>query len=427
MRDVTRSLEPLHFAGFRCLGADCEDTCCDGWAVPIDKPTYEKYQLCPDPQWHASFQKLIAINTANATDHDYARIQLSTTTCPFLSEGLCSIHKNLGEEYLSVTCASFPRVGNVVDQVLEKSLDLGCPEAARRALLGREPMAFEESAFHGQYFSPARISAIDTGSGLRPEKPYPHFRAAREFVVWLLQNRAHPLWKRVLILGFFCDKLEEAGAGAAGPPIPELVQEYQEAVSSGLFEHTLNQSPSQPAVRLETVLELIVARITSDFTNRRFLGCYKEFMDGIQWSPDSNMDDICVRYGEAHSRYCAPFLIRHEYMLEHYLVNYVYRCLFPFGPQESTCKIRDSNIERSIHNQFTLLAVYFSIIQTLLGGMAGLHKEAFGASQVIQLIYTFTRTFEHSLTFPQRVIQMLDEKGLNNPEGVAMLITPTRG
>ena len=59
--------------------------------------------------------------------------------------------------------------------------------------------------------------------------------------------------------------------------------------------------------------------------------------------------------------------------------------------------------------------------------MAGLHKEAFGASQVIQLIYTFTRTFEHSLTFPQRVIQMLDEKGLNNPEGVAMLITPTRG
>jgi len=38
------------------------------------------------------------------------------------------------------------------------------------------------------------------------------------------------------------------------------------------------------------------------------------------------------------------------------------------------------------------------------------------------VIYTFTRTFEHSLTFPQRVIQALDDKGLNNPEGVAVLI-----
>ena len=183
MRNVIRSLEPQHFAGFRCLGADCEDTCCDGWAITIDKPTYEKYRQCPDPEWHASFARLIAINTAGATDHDYARIQLSTTTCPFLSEGLCSIHKKFGEEYLSVTCASFPRVWNVVDDVLEKSLDLGCPEAARRALLDPERMAFEEGAINGQDFSTARISAIDTSSRLRPEKPYRHFSVVRAFVV----------------------------------------------------------------------------------------------------------------------------------------------------------------------------------------------------------------------------------------------------
>ena len=179
---------------------------------------------------------------------------------------------------------------------------------------------------------------------------------------------------------------------------------------------------AHPIVQLETVLELIVARITSDFTNRRFLGCYKEFMDGIQWGPNAAMDEICSRYRAAHAQYYAPFMSLHEYMLEHYLVNYVYRGLFPFGPQESTYKLRDQNIERSIHNEFMLMAVYFAIIQTLLAGMAGFHKEAFGSPHVIQVIYTFTRTFEHSLTFPQRVIQALDDKGLNNPEGVAVLI-----
>ena len=179
MRAATRSLEPRHFAAFRCIGAECEDTCCDGWAVTVDKPTFEKYEHCSDPQWRASFQELVAINTANPTDHDYARIRLTTTTCPFLADGLCSIHKNLGEQYLSVTCASFPRVWNVVDGVLEKSLDLGCPEAARRVLLDPQPLAFVPGAVKSQDFSSARISAVDSTAGDRPGKPFRHFAAVQ--------------------------------------------------------------------------------------------------------------------------------------------------------------------------------------------------------------------------------------------------------
>lgn len=421
MREVTRSLEPRHFAGFHCLGADCEDTCCDGWAVTVDQPTYEKYEQCSDPAWRASLLNLITI-TEKPTPHDYARIQLSTSTCPFLSEGLCSIHKSLGEHYLSVTCASYPRVWNAVDDVFEQSLDLGCPEAARQALLDPAPMAFVETGLAHPDFSTARISAIDTSSGLRPDKPFGQFLVVRGFVLWLLQNRAFPLWKRLLLLGFFCDKVQELTAGGATAQIPDVVQSYQDAISGGLFEDLLKQLHARPVVRLETVLELIVARITSDFTNRRFLACYKEFMDGIRWGSDSTMEEICSRYQEAYSRYCTPFLSAHEHMLEHYLVNSVCRSLFPFGPQESTYKLRDQNIERSIHNTFMLLVAQFSIIETLLGGIAGFHKEAFGASHVIQVIYTFTRTFEHSLTFPERVIQMLDQKGLNNPEGAAVLV-----
>lgn len=422
MRAVTRSLEPRHFAAFRCIGADCEDTCCDGWAVTIDKPTFEKYQQCPDPQWRASFQNLVAINSASPTDYDYARIQLRSTTCPFLSDGLCSIHKNLGEEYLSVTCASFPRVWNIVDDVLEKSLDLGCPEAARRVLLDTESMTFEQGTSDGQDFSTARVSIVDSAAGERPGKPFRHFTVVRDFVLWLLQNRTFPLWKRLLLLGFFCDKLQEIAAGSDTGPIPDLVDAYRSAISGGLFEDTLQQLPANPVVRLESVLELIVARITSDFTNRRFLACYKQFMDGIGWGPNSTMEEIASRYQAAHAQQYAPFLSRHEYMLEHYLVNYVCRTLFPFGPQESTYRLRDQNIERSIHSEFVLMAVYFAIIETLLCGIAGFHKDAFGPAHVVEVIYTFTRTFEHSLAFPDRVIGALDEKGLNHIEGIAVLV-----
>jgi lysine-N-methylase len=422
MPDWVRTIEPQHFQEFRCLGADCEDTCCDGWAVAVDRPTFEKYQQHPDPRWRASFQNLVTINPAGVSDHDYARIQLSTTTCPFYSEGLCAIHKELGEEYLSVTCASFPRVWNVVDQVLERSLDLGCPEAARKALLDPARMTYDEARPGGDGVRTGRLSAIDVAGGARPGKPDRYFQLVRRFIIELLQNRALPLWKRLLIVGYFCDKVQELSVAGAEPRIAEMIQAYEEAVSSSLFEQTLDQLPAKLTIRIETVVELILARITSDFTNRRFLGCYQEFMQGLRWGPDSSMDDVCGSYQEAHSQYAGPFWSRHEHMLEHYLVNYVYRSLFPFGPQESAVGLHDPNSERSIHAEFTLLAVYFSIIETLLTGISGLHKEAFGAAQVIQVIYTFTRTFEHSVTFPQRVIQMLVEKGLDHPEGIAILV-----
>ena len=422
MQTPTRLLEPRHLSAFQCLGGDCEDTCCDGWAITVDKPAYERYQQCPDPAWRASFDKLVTIQATGATDHNYARIALSSSTCPFLAEGWCSIHKQLGESYLPVTCARFPRVWNVVDGVLEKSLDLGCPEAARVALLDPESMTFQQADWDPREFSTLRVSAIDSSRGAGLEKPYRHFAVVRAFVVKLLQNRAHPLWKRLAILGLFCDKLQEMAAGGDEQGVPQMIQAYEEAVSAGLFDETLSQLPARTALQLETVVELIVARITSDFTNRQFLASYKEFMDGLGWGADSSMEQIDSRYREAYAQYCAPFLNRHEHILEHYLVNYVWRGLFPFGPQENTYALRDPNRQRSIHAEFQLMAVYFSMIQALLTGLAGFHKEFFGAQHVIQVIYTVTRTFEHSVAFPQRVMQTLGEKGLDNPAGVAVLL-----
>jgi lysine-N-methylase len=68
------------------------------------------------------------------------------------------------------------------------------------------------------------------------------------------------------------------------------------------------------------------------------------------------------------------------------------------------------------------MAVYYGLIETLLVGLAGFYKEAFGAEHVIRVIYTTTRTFEHSLTFPERILKTLEEKGLNSVRGAAVLI-----
>ncbi len=30
--------------GFICIGAECEDTCCKGWKIGIDKDSYRAYR-----------------------------------------------------------------------------------------------------------------------------------------------------------------------------------------------------------------------------------------------------------------------------------------------------------------------------------------------------------------------------------------------
>src|SRR5208337_538217 len=101
-----KRLQPRSYHAFRCIGADCEDTCCIGWIVNVDKSTYEAYQRSDDPELGPRLHDLVTINTSPSnpipSDDNYARINLSGPACPFLCEGWCAIQKKLGEEYLSV-------------------------------------------------------------------------------------------------------------------------------------------------------------------------------------------------------------------------------------------------------------------------------------------------------------------------------------
>src|ERR1044071_8873351 len=87
---MLRSLRPQYAKAFRCIGPECEDTCCQGWDVVIDQDAYEGLQSIPSFKPKID-EHLVVIANANASE--YARIQLtSSCTCPFLSaERLCSI------------------------------------------------------------------------------------------------------------------------------------------------------------------------------------------------------------------------------------------------------------------------------------------------------------------------------------------------
>lgn len=122
-----RHYYPAYYKEFRCIAADCPDSCCQGWDVVIDSETEAFYHSV-----QGNFGE--KLRSAIYTDSDGDRVfhLEEEKKCPFWgSDRLCDIYKELGEEHLSATCARFPRLSMDYSAFTEHSLALACPEAAR--------------------------------------------------------------------------------------------------------------------------------------------------------------------------------------------------------------------------------------------------------------------------------------------------------
>ncbi|NGU53783.1 lysine-N-methylase, partial [Clostridium perfringens] len=111
---------------FKCTANKCKFTCCEGWDINIDKDTYEKWKK--DEKDSKYLLKGVKIKDCNGKKGYFINKE-TFEKCPFLDcEGLCNIVKSHGEEYLSKTCHSFPRIKNDFEIKSEFSLSCACPE-----------------------------------------------------------------------------------------------------------------------------------------------------------------------------------------------------------------------------------------------------------------------------------------------------------
>lgn len=126
---------PDYYKEFQCIADKCEDTCCAGWQIVIDKKSLNKYRkvrgkfakrLRSSIHWHKGIFK-----------------QSEDKRCAFLNEqNLCDMYTALGEKSLCKTCKRYPRHVEEFENVREITLSVSCPEVARILLNKKEPVSF---------------------------------------------------------------------------------------------------------------------------------------------------------------------------------------------------------------------------------------------------------------------------------------------
>lgn len=137
-------LAPNYYKKFRCLGTECPDTCCQGWRIALDKKTHDKYTNSKVKTIRQKSEKYIKkINNPSEVFFSYISMD-ENNFCPFLNkQNLCGLQTKYGEDILSGTCDTFPRIkANYPNDVKLCSLDLSCPEAVKLCLTERDSMHF---------------------------------------------------------------------------------------------------------------------------------------------------------------------------------------------------------------------------------------------------------------------------------------------
>jgi len=397
-------LRPQYAKAFRCIGSDCEDTCCHGLDVVIDRAGYDRLRSLSDLQQQV--QQHFAILPV-ASEKQYARIQLMDTyTCPFLSgERLCSIQQKHGDYFLADICATYPRLSQRIDGLRETSLLLSCPEAARLVLLNPNLLP-DDAANPARYqrflqMEPAR------GNG----RPHQFLWDIREFSLLLIRDRNYALWQRLFILGRFCKRLNDVTQAGQLELIPRLLAEYARMIHDGVLRAPMDGIRAQPTRQLSLVLEIINRQLgMTDASHTRFRECVQSFLKGIHFDQSAAVETFVPYYQEGYFRFYVPFMREHPFIFENYLANYIFRTRFPYG-MDSEGNTRDPLTE------YLAMVVLFAVIKGLLIGIAGHLGDTFGKDHVVKLVQTFAKAVEQCPKF-----EVSEYMALVNAEGMAILV-----
>ncbi|ACA85058.1 flagellin lysine-N-methylase [Shewanella woodyi] len=382
---------PKYVSDFSCIGPDCEDSCCIGWNIYIDKQSYKKTMA------HRELKPLAktAMKKIKKSDEQWAIIRSDAQgACPFLdSNRLCKIHALAGEQTLSETCKTYPRTSLVREGDKYRSLSLSCPEAARLILFSPDAFIFERK---------------ESGANIMSESSPLWVAKTYDNSIDLLLNEKLNWQEALLAIGFLvntADKVwaNEVGAEQIDVRLEQLIQmaekgmlqeqyqtlayadEHQVQAFASIHGMFIDEHPRRDGVRFKTVNDAISTLLNDDRT--------------------VDVDKI----NHAWNTIASPALEEHGDIFKRYILYYIYHEYFPITLGEAP------------QSAFRLLVLDCFMLRCYLAVIA--HKNnGLSESDVILCFQVYHVVRQHKSTFVKGATAMMEKFNFSNIAGIISLL-----
>ncbi|MCM3261538.1 flagellin lysine-N-methylase [Paenibacillus lautus] len=402
-------LLPSYMKSFSCIGSACEDSCCVGWTVALDKKIYKKYKNIRHAELTGKLNKGIKrIKSNTASDAKYAYFVMDQQKrCPMLNEeNLCGIQLNLGEEMLSPVCTTYPRILNTRGTEFELSAKLSCPEITRLALLNPEGIEFDQTEYEVK--SSWAINTVNDTQSIEGDDISWNLR---EFAIDIIQNRNLCVSDRMIFLGIFMNKLQVVVDKKQYGAIQLLIDEYRGKLGNRDYVSSLENIADNIPMQIKTLLELIMLRRKLGINSQRYIDCFDNTLTGLDLdlSQEIEIRDIEEKYLFNFKEYFVPFLNEHEYIFENYLVNYIFENMFP--------RINTDQI----FQQYIKMSVIYAMLKMHFVGISGKNKGV-TTDLAIKVIQSFTRVIDHYPSYLKGLIEIVTINGFDTVAHIASLL-----
>lgn len=402
-------LIPEYLKEFKCIGSECEDTCCKSWRVDIDKRTYNKYKKSKNIKLKPLFQRYIKRNHNNKTESCYGKLKMNNDGyCPFLDENkMCSLYKEIGEENLSQVCKIYPRYTVAIDNNLEQCLTPSCPEVARLVLFNENGICFQEINEDDKNISmPKYLKEVVNTKNKKVNKYFWHIRI---FSLNLLQNRNYSLDERMIILGIVYEKLQILLDNKKYEYIVGLLDEMEELINSMDLKNQLRNIPSNYDIQMRIAKELSDERLIGDIKFTAYLKCVEQTLKGIKFIEGNTMDKVLEEYKSAYNNYAKPYFDLKPYVLENFVVNQFFIELIPYVKY------------RNIWDSYIFISVMYSMLKFHLIGISSYNKKL-DNELVVKTVYSFSRSILHTTNYIKHVINLIKENKFDTLAHMCILI-----
>ena len=411
-------IAPGYMHNFRCLGGDCEDTCCQKWDINLDQVHYKilASKVKSNQQDQDLFNSNICLhNIEHSSEGNYAYIKLDESGyCPFLNaSGLCHLHDHYGVEPLSDICAFFPRVLSERDETVELTGALSCPEVVRQCLLTeKEAQAMsplDKRVLPRAEYPLSRKIETETDNYLH------RFLDVREQMLSLMGDSDYSFEVRLYFLANFSYRLASfyhQGCDASQRVDEEIKRIRSDDIKKQLDDYFFKFNNTEPVaiVVTQAVLQLRIQHEGNDKLSK----LAKKILEGYKVNYEKSEDfDV---YGEnippdklalSFQQHWDKLNTRYGVQLEDYLARYVTNCL----QREWYISLPDPFVY--IH----MLTIRVAVLRFLITSHPDIivlldddiSVEDFN-KKIVEVMYLYARSIDHNHAFLHVIFQAIYEQ-----------------
>ncbi|MBE6648816.1 MAG: hypothetical protein E7614_04770 [Ruminococcaceae bacterium] len=380
-------LMPDYYNTFACKMGKCRHACCEGWPITFSVEDYFRLMgsECSE-QLRCRLDKGIKISLSPTPD-EYAQILPKYDgNCPIrLEDGRCAIHAELGENVLADVCRLYPR-GLRIEPDYECSCANSCEAVLEGFIEREEPIKF--------YRETLSVNMPPFGKRAVTYSVFEKEQEIKLYLISIIQNRAIPLYKRIISLGETLGEIESAIENQRKDTLNAILSSSPACdIPSFIFRFD----------HLESGIENITELLT--FIDGRSTSVRKYGEEALAFF--NSAENLLDAYEKSKTHFENAFP-NWEIFFEHVIVNHMFFEQFPF--QDRPVRLWD---------EFASLCAIYALMRFLSLGYMFNRKDK---TQFIDMCAAVFRLVDHT-SFDSYASKSLNKLGCTTPQKLFDLIS----